>query len=41
MKQKVVRILIWIVLIAGLLFTAHTPVNNFDHLEFFRKLHAG
>jgi len=41
MKQKIVRIVIWIVVIAGLLFTANTPVNNFDHFEFFRKLHGG
>jgi hypothetical protein len=34
MKQKIVRIVVWIVVIAGLLFTANTLVNNFDHFEF-------
>lgn len=41
MKQKTFRIVIWIVVIAGLLFAAHTLVNYFDLFEFVRKLHGG
>jgi len=40
-KNKLVKVVIWIVVIAGLLFTAHTLVNYFDLLEFVRKLHGG
>ena len=40
-KNKLVKVVIWIVLIAGLLFTIHTLVNYFDLFDFVRKLHGG
>jgi len=40
-KNILVKVVIWIVVIAGLLFTAHTLVNYFDLFEFVRKLHGG
>ena len=40
-KNKLVKVVIWIVVIAGLLFTAHTLVNYFDLFNFVRKLHGG
>jgi hypothetical protein len=40
-KNKLVRVVIWIVVIAGVLFTIHTLVNYFDLFEFVRKLHGG
>ena len=40
-RKKVTKVLIWVVVIAGLLLTAHVLVNNFDILEVVRKLHGG
>ena len=40
-KNKLVKVVIWMVVIAGLLFTIHTLVNYFDLFEFVRKLHGG
>jgi len=39
-KNKLVKVVIWIVVIASLLFTIHTLVNYFDLFEFVRKLHG-
>lgn len=40
-RKKIVKVVIWIIVIAALLLTAHILVNSFDTLEFFRKLHGG
>ena len=40
-KNKLMKVVIWMVVIAGLLFTIHTLVNYFDLFEFVRKLHGG
>lgn len=40
-KNRLAKVVIWIVVIAGLLFTIHTLVNYFDLFEFVRKLHGG
>jgi hypothetical protein len=40
-KNKLVKVVIWIVVIVGLLFTIHTLVTYFDLFEFVRKLHGG
>lgn len=41
MKNKIVRIVIWVVVIAGLLLTAHILVNNFHILDVIKALHGG
>ena len=40
-RKKVVKVVIWVIVIAGVLLSAHILVNSFDALEFFRKLHGG
>ena len=41
MKKKVVTGLIVIVVILGLIWTAHVLVSNFDILQFMKSLHGG
>ena len=41
MKKKVLRVVIWVVVIAGLLLTAHVLVNYFDLPGFLKTLHGG
>lgn len=41
MKKNILRVVIWIVVIAGLLLTMHLLVNNFHIFEVFKKLHGG
>ena len=40
-RRKIVKVVIWVVLILALLATTHILVNNFNGLEFFRRLHGG
>jgi hypothetical protein len=40
-KKKLMRVLIWIVVILALLGTMHILVNYFDLFEFLRTLHGG
>lgn len=40
-KRKIVKIVIWVVLIIAMLGTMHILVNYFDLFEFLRKLHGG
>ena len=40
-RKKAVKVLVWIVVIAGLLLTAHLLVNYFDIQEVVRKIHGG
>ena len=40
-KKKVVKVVVWIVVFAGLLLTMHILVNNFQILEVLKQLHGG
>jgi len=40
-RKKVMKIVISVVVIAGLLLTMHILVNNFHVLEVLKKLHGG
>ncbi len=40
-KKKIVKIVIWVVVIVALLGTMHILVNTFDVFEFVQKLHGG
>ena len=40
-KKRIVRIIIWVVVILALMGTMHIIVNYFDMFEFLRKLHGG
>lgn len=40
-KKRVMRVVVWAVVILALLGTMHILVNYFDLFEFFRKLHGG
>jgi hypothetical protein len=40
-RKKVVTVVVWVVVIAGLLLTAHVLVNYFDLPGFLRTLHGG
>ncbi len=40
MKKKVITTLIVIVVIIGMVLTARILVNNFNMLEFVKKLHG-
>ena len=40
-RKKVVKIVVWVVVIAGMLLTMHILVNNFHILDVLKKLHGG
>jgi formate/nitrite transporter FocA (FNT family) len=40
-KKKIVKIVIWAVVILALMGTMHIVVNYFDVFEFLQKLHGG
>jgi len=40
-RKKIVKVVVWVVILLVLMASAHLIVNNFDGLEFFRKLHGG
>ena len=40
-KKKIVKVVVWIVVILALMVTMHILVNYFDMFEFLRKLHGG
>lgn len=40
-KKKIVRIVIWAVVILAIIATIHIAVNSFDMLGFLQKLHGG
>ena len=40
-KKKIVKVLIWTVVIVALMGTMHILVNNFHLFEFLRKIHGG
>ena len=41
MKKNIFRIVIWVVVVIGLLATAHILVNYFDLLEVVKAIHGG
>jgi hypothetical protein len=40
-RKKVVKVVIWIVVIAAILGSVHVLVNYFDLFEFVKKMHGG
>jgi hypothetical protein len=40
-RRKVVKVIIWIVVITALLASVHILVNYFDLFEFVKKMHGG
>jgi len=40
-KKKIMKIVIWAVVIIALMGTMHIIVNNFDGLEIIKQLHGG
>jgi hypothetical protein len=40
-KKRVMKVVVWAVVILALLGTMHILVNYFDTFEFLRKLHGG
>ena len=40
-KKKIVKVVIWALVILALMATMHIIVNNFDGLEVIRQLHGG
>jgi hypothetical protein len=40
-KKKIMKIVIWVVVILGVLGTMHVLVNYFDLFTFIQKLHGG
>jgi hypothetical protein len=40
-KSKIVKVIVWIVVIAAVLGTMHTLVNYFDLFTFLQSLHGG
>jgi len=41
MKKKILRITIWVVVIAGLLLTTHILVNYFNLVGIIKAIHGG
>ena len=40
-KKKIVKVVIWVVVIFAVMATVHIAVNNIDGLEFIKQLHGG
>ena len=40
-RKKIVKVLVWVVIILALMGTMHILVNYFDMFEFLKKLHGG
>lgn len=40
-RRKVMKVIIWIVVIVALLASVHILVNYFDLFEFVKKMHGG
>lgn len=40
-KKKIVKVVVWAMVILALMATIHIAVNNIDALEFIRQLHGG
>jgi hypothetical protein len=40
-RRKIIKVIIWIVVIVALLASVHILVNYFDLFEFVKKMHGG
>jgi hypothetical protein len=40
-KKKIVKAVVWVIVILALMGTMHILVNYFDLFEFLQKLHGG
>lgn len=40
-KKRIMKVVVWAVVILAVLGTMHILVNYFDMFEFLRKLHGG
>jgi len=40
-KEKIMKVVIWAVVILALMGTMHILVNYYDMFEFLKKLHGG
>jgi len=40
-RKKIVKVVVWVVVILALMATAHIIVNNVDGLEALKALHGG
>jgi len=40
-KKRIVKIVVWVVVILAIMATIHIAVNNIDGLEFIKQLHGG
>jgi hypothetical protein len=40
-SRKIMKVIVWVLVIAAVLATTHLLVNNFNGLEFFKQLHGG
>ncbi len=40
-KRKIMKVVIWVVVILGLMLTMHILVNYFDMFQFLKSLHGG
>lgn len=40
-RRKIMKVIVWVLVIAAVLATTHLIVNNFNGLEFFKQLHGG
>lgn len=39
-KSRIIKVVVWVVVIAALLGTLHILVNNFDILEVLKSMHG-
>ena len=40
-RKKIMKVVVWIVVIAAVLLSMHLLVNNFHIFEFLKKIHGG
>ncbi len=40
-KKKIMKVVVWVVVILGLMLTMHILVNYFDMFQFLKSLHGG
>lgn len=40
-NKKIIKVIVWVVVIAAVLATMHILVNYFNLFEFLQKLHGG
>jgi hypothetical protein len=40
-KKKIVKVVVWVVVVLALMATAHILVNYFDFVEIIKAIHGG